>query len=424
MKLKEINEKEFEKFARKHPLYTFHQTKEWAHLKEKNGWMNVYLGLFDKEKILGVSLLLYKDTPLKKKMYYAPRGFLLDYHDDKVLNKFTKELYKYMKQHKAIFVKIDPTIIYQARNIDGDIIDGMDNENKLIEKLKKLGYKHHGLNIDNRSELQPRWVFVLPIENKNSDEIYEKFNSRTKRSIKKCQNHAVEVEQMKKEDLKIFKEIMEHTSTRRGFLDRPFSYYQSMIETLKDKCKIFIAYLNVTRALEMQHEIIKQEDLKIKQFEKTIESKKSQQGIENSKKIIESSKIEIEKLSLLKQEKGDKIPLAGAMFLHVETEMTYLFGGSYKEYMNYPSQYLIQWTAICEAIKKKCNLYNFYGIDGNLKENGEMHGVYEFKRGFDGEVREYIGEFDLVISKLYYFIYNFAFKVYRQCKHFLTKLRK
>ena len=87
------------------------------------------------------------------------------------------------------------------------------------------------------------------------------------------------------------------------------------------------------------------------------------------------------------------------------------------------SQYLIQWTAICYAVDKGYKLFNFYGIDGNLNEDGEMHGVYEFKRGFGGEVREYIGEFDLVVSKFYYFLYNAAFKIYRGIKHLLAKVK-
>ena len=122
------------------------------------------------------------------------------------------------------------------------------------------------------------------------------------------------------------------------------------------------------------------------------------------------------KIGILQKEKGNKIPLGGALFIQYGKERTYIFGGSYKEYMNYPSQYLIQWTSIMDAVNDGCNIYNFYGIDGNLDKDGEMHGVYEFKRGFDGEVREYIGEFDLITSKFYYAVYKIAFKMYKLLK--------
>jgi len=423
MKLKEITGKEFEKYAISHPLYTFHQTKEWAELKAKNGWDHVYVGLIENKKIVGATLLLSKITPIKKKMYYAPRGFLIDFNNQKLTKEFTKKIGLYVKKNNGIFVKIDPPIVYKQRDVDGNIIESGLNNESLISFLKKSGYKHYGLNKSSHKELQPRWVFVLPIGGKTKDEIYSNFNTRTKRSIKKCNNSGVIVEEMSSDDLQVFKDIMEHTSTRRGFLDRPFSYYKNMIEILGDKCKIFIAYLDVDKAIELQKEVILQEEAKILQYEKTKESKKSQQGIEKSNEVIAVSKKEIEKLVALEKNNGKKIPLSSSMFLLTEKEMTYLFGGSYQEYMNYPSQYLIQWSAICDSIEHGHELFNFYGIDGNLNEDGEMHGVYEFKRGFDGEVREYIGEFDLIVSKFYYFIYNVAFKMYKGSKHLLIKIK-
>lgn len=423
MELKEIREKEFEDYARKQPLYTFHQTAKWAKLKKKNGWEHVYIGLLKDRKIIGATLLLSKETPIKKKMYYAPRGFLIDFDDENLITEFTKKMRTYLKKNNGIFVKIDPTIVYRQRNADGELVNPEITNDKLISFLKRSGYKHYGLSKNNHKELQPRWIFALPLDDKKEDEIYSSFNSRTKRSIKKCNNNGIIVEEMKIDDLKIFKDIMEHTSTRRGFLDRPFSYYKNMIEILDDECKIFIAYLDIDKAMEIQNELIKQEKSKILQYEKNKESKKSQENIKKSKSLIETLKIEIKQLEELENKKGKKVPIAGAMFLLAEKEMTYLFGGSYQEHMNYPSQYLIQWTAICYAINNGYNLFNFYGIDGNLNKEGEMHGVYEFKRGFGGEVREYIGEFDLVVSKFYYFLYNFAFKLYRGFKHLLVKIK-
>ena len=45
MKFSELNEKEFEEFAKKNEEITFHQTKEWAALKKGNGWESYYVGL-------------------------------------------------------------------------------------------------------------------------------------------------------------------------------------------------------------------------------------------------------------------------------------------------------------------------------------------------------------------------------------------
>ena len=63
------------------------------------------------------------------------------------------------------------------------------------------------------------------------------------------------------------------------------------------------------------------------------------------------------------------------------------------------------------------NKYNFYGISEFKNKNNEMYGLYEFKRGFGGNVEEYIGEYDLVISKFWYFMYNVVYsKIYLKIK--------
>ena len=98
MKLVNISKEEFKKFADKHVQITFHQTEEWANLKNVNNWKSHYIGLKDKNKIIAGALLLSKELPfIKKKMFYSPRGFLIDYNNKNLLKEFTNELKKYIK---------------------------------------------------------------------------------------------------------------------------------------------------------------------------------------------------------------------------------------------------------------------------------------------------------------------------------------
>jgi len=424
MELIELSEKKFEQFASKHQYATFYQTKEWAKLKSFNGWEYFYVGLLnDSKKVVGATLLLGKNTPIKKKMFYAPRGFLIDYNDKEILLEFTKKIKEYIKNKNGIFIKMDPTVIYKQRDINGDIVkDGIDNSS-LIDFLKDNGYKHYGLSLSSHVGLQPRWVFALHLKDRTLEDITSKFNSRTKRSIKKCENHGVVVEKIDNSKLDVFKSIMEHTSTRRGFIDRPFSYYQELVNNLGEHCKVYIAYLDTNLAIDLIDKEVETQNKKNIELDKNKESKKYEDNIAKCKKIIDDKTNEKEKILKLETSNGKKIPLGGAMFLHFGSEMTYLFGGSFEEFMEYPSQYLIQFTAIKEALDSKCETFNFYGIDGHLKENGEMHGVYEFKKGFGGEVREYIGEFDLVINRFYYLLYKVAFACYHKLKNIKNKKR-
>ena len=103
-----LKEKEFETAALKLQCCNFHQTVKWGKLKEKNGWISHLLGVKDKNKIVAATLLLEKKVFKTYISFYAPRGYLIDFNNEKLLTFFTEEIKKYTKERNAIFVKIDP----------------------------------------------------------------------------------------------------------------------------------------------------------------------------------------------------------------------------------------------------------------------------------------------------------------------------
>ena len=112
----------------------------------------------------------------------------------------------------------------------------------------------------------------------------------------------------------------------------------------------------------------------------------------------------------IKDEKGNHIYLAGAMFMIYGHDIMYYHAGGYKEYMAFFGQYLIQWEMIKKALEMKKACYNFYGIKGVFDKQDPDYGVYLFKKGFNGHVIEYIGDFYLPISP-YYYIQNLRKKM-------------
>ena len=59
------------------------------------------MGLVDeKDNLLATALLLEKKLPLGLCYFYIPRGFILDYSNEDILEEFTKELRKYSKKKK------------------------------------------------------------------------------------------------------------------------------------------------------------------------------------------------------------------------------------------------------------------------------------------------------------------------------------
>ena len=122
MKFVELTEKEFTAFADNHKYGSFHQNTAWGELKSGTGWITYLVGVKEKDEVVAASLVLSKSTPIKKNMFYAPRGFLIDYSDKKILKFFLDELKEFAKKHNAIFIKFDPYVEYQQRDLNGDIV--------------------------------------------------------------------------------------------------------------------------------------------------------------------------------------------------------------------------------------------------------------------------------------------------------------
>ncbi len=426
MKLIELSKEEFKKFADKNSEITFHQTKNWAELKKRNNWEAHYIGLEDKKEIKAGALILSKTLPIiKKKMFYSPRGFLIDYNNYSLLKTFTTKIKEYAKKNNAIFIKIDPYVEYKQRDINGDLVkDGIDNS-KAIDNLKKLGYKHFGFNIM-QDTLQPRWMHVIETKDRSLEDVMKDMESKTRQIIRKNEKCAIHCREIERNELKVFKNIMKHTGDRREFIDRPLSYYENMWDTLHEDgiLKIMIAEIdfneyeqNTKEELnnvkkELEDRIYKKENNILKMNEK-----KFKQNNKKDEDAIKRLENQLEKIKNLKKEHGEKALLGGILFLIYGNEVLSLYGGSLKNLMQFQSAYTLHFEGVKYAVEKGYDRYNFYGITGDFSTSNPLYGLYLFKKSFGGHVVELIGEFDLVISKFWYKTYKLAFKLYHKLKN-------
>lgn len=433
MEIKTLTAKEFKTFADKHPQITFHQTKEWADLKVKNGWKSYYLGLMDQKDIVAGALLLAKNIPvINKKIFYSPRGFLIDYNNFELLKTFTKHLKNYAKKHNAIFVKIDPYLEYQEHNNDGDVIKDGKNNKQAVENLKKLAYKHYGFNLM-QDTLQPRWMHVIETENKTLDEVMQDMESKTRQILRKNEKCGITTREISRDELPLFKDIMQHTSDRREFVDRPLSYYESMWDSLHDSgiLKILIAEIdfdlykkNTEDELNQnKHDLADRINKKENNLLKMNDKKYEQSNKQNQDAIARLEK-QLEKIAELKKEHGQKTILGGILFLIYGNEVLSLYGGSNEKLMQFQSAYTVHFAGVKMAIEEKYKKYNFYGITGDFRKENPLYGLFLFKKSFGGHVSELIGEFDLIISPFWYHTYNIAFGMYHGLKNLKKKLHK
>lgn len=423
MKLTELDKQEFAEFSMNNPQALFFQTPYWIEIKEQNNWSGKIVGFKENGKIIAATVLLFKKTPgLNAFLAYAPRGFLLDYSNFPLLEEFTKEIKQYLKTQNAFFLKINPYVDYQLRDADGNIIEGT-KQDSLMDKLRELGFIHNGFYIDqdSKDDLEPRWISVLDIGGKSFDELYKNMRSGTKWGINNSKKNFITIIEADEEQLIEFKNLMVHTAERRGFIDRPLSYYQEMYKVLKreNAVKVLLAQIDFKALLDFSQE----------KFDKN--SNRLTVIKDNPKKSKEAAEIEFEQGCLAERietlkgnisEFGEKKVIAGGWYIMHGKEIVYLFGASYKPFMKYNSQYLLQQVMIEYAIENGYDKFNFYGIDGNFDKNSKHFGLFDFKRGFGAVVHELVGEFDLIISKPTYTLYKLMLNVYKLLKNIKRKL--
>lgn len=409
--LEELSIEEFNEFSKNNEQGIFFQSSYWGDLKKMNGWIPHIVGVKEGYNIKGASLLLAKKIPVfNKYIFYAPRGYLLNYKDESFLEDFTKKIVRYVKKNKGIFIKINPNIEYQKRDIDGNVVEGFNNQ-KIIDNLKKLGYKHNGFTITYGTDLEPRWWSVLDLKNKTEEEILKNMRGTTRWGINNSYKHGLKLVEIDETRIDEFKKLMEHTSERRGFIDRPISYYKKMYESFSkdNNIKILLVELDLEENLKSLNEQLINTENKLNKTTKEGAIKEYESQITAIKKKIDDDK------DLIKNY-GNNIVVAGGLFMLFGRQVVSLFGASYREFMKFNGQYFLNYEMIKYALNNGYDKFNFFGITGEFNEDSDMYGLFNFKRGFGAEVVELIGEFDLITDKFFNYIYKLMYKVYRKMK--------
>ena len=237
------------------------------------------------------------------------------------------------------------------------------DDTKFREIVTKAGFKIKDDAKDFSEGIQPRYVFRLDIKDKTEDEIFSAFHSKTRYNVRLATKKGVEIREGTKEDLKDFTRIMEITGKRDNFLTRPLSYFEKMYDELApEHLKLMMAYY---------------------------EGK----------------------------------PISGILDIIYGNKIWYLYGASSNEHRNLMPNYLLQWEMIKYSIEHKKDMYDFRGVVGIVDESHPQYGLYRFKKGFNAEFTEFIGEIYLIPRPIIYKLYKISEKLYKKLARIMRNLK-
>lgn len=395
MKLIEVSGVEFDAFATKHELNNLQQNSTWGKIERYNGWEDHYILFKTGAEIVGGCIILKKKF-LKYTKMYSPRGILIDYNNKEHLKECIELLKKYGRENNAIFIKLEPYLIYQELDKNGNIVENGDNNFEIFKYLTKtLKLKHHGFS-PNKFYSNSRYIATLNLD-KDITEIEADYTAKCKSSIKKAIENSIDIHYFNKEELSDFYNCLEDSADHHSFYNPSIEYFRDLYDILDEsQTGWFVGcQMDVKKNRENLEQLITEVNEKISKLRPN--DKKIKEFI-NEKNAFEK------RLDLIKDIKEDKITLCGAIFIEVGDTYYYYISGAKRNYLSFCAPYFLQREMIRKAKEKKLKTYNFLGISGIFDPKHPRYGVIFFKKGFNANMIELMGEFDIVINKFGYYL--------------------
>lgn len=422
--IENIEKERYEEFVKKHPKSHFLQSYAWGEFakKEKNLTPH-YVGLEnDKQQLVAAALLLEKHLPLGYCYLYAPRGYVINFKDYELLKTFTEEIKKYAKKKKAIFVKIDPDIIYHEEDCNQEVI--IEKDDQAYQSLKKLGYRHLGFT-KNFETMQPRYSFRIDLT-KPWEEVEKNFSKTTKQRIKKAEDLLVDVKIGTDKDINTFYQLMILTETRKDFVTHNEKYYQSLykIWNQDNECNLFLGSVDLDKIIKKQTELKQEitEELTKFDHENLSKSEKSKKNeLEKRKDKLET---DIQKYQQAQKEYGTNITLSAHFIIEYGDKAWVLYAGNHNILTDTYTNYKTYEQHIKYYYDKKIKTYDQFGTIGDLRKENPLLGLHEFKKKFGGNYVEFTGEFDLVLNKPMYFVFTKLVPLYRKLIKNIAKKKR
>lgn len=322
----------------------FQQTDFWVQFKCAHGWRHI------KHNDVSVLVRTFRAGPLSVSLAYIP---MAPVPDDRVqtptagkdlayikqLDYFTEEIQFLLPKH-TLCARYDLPLDF-ARVADRDAY------NESVADMAALAQTDIRKS---RVDVQPPDTVVLDIT-KSEDELLAAMKSKWRYNVRYAQKHGVTVRAVTagdpgfEQDFASFYALYRTTAARDGIGIHPAAYYRDLLARGAAVGSMARVTLYVA-----SHE-------------------------------------------------GDD--LAAIITLCAGESAVYLYGCSGNEKRNLMPNYLVQWTAICDAKRFGCTAYDFYGIPPTDNPAHPMHGLYLFKTGWGGAEVHRPGSYDIPLSRWY-----------------------
>ncbi len=381
-----ISVQEHDDFVKASSQTNLLQSASWA--KVKDNWDNERIGFYKNNQLVASASILIKPLPLGMTMLYIPRGPIMDYQNQELLQFVLTSLKQFAKTKKALFIKFDPSLFLVQAQIGEDRKEQQETLD-VIQNLQKAGAIWVGRTESLDDTIQPR--FQANIYKDNFSE--ELLSKSTRQAIRTARNKGIQVQFDGKELLDDFSALMKKTENRKSIHLRGKDYYQKLLDTYPEHSYITLASIDLNERLEsLQAQKAKAEKEASKFTEKTKPGK-----IENNKQEQKRLQEEMDFLSEKIAQGVTTVPLSGTLVLEYGATSENIYAGMDEEYRRYQPALLTWYETAKHAFDRGANWQNMGGVENDLDG-----GLYHFKSKFNPTIEEFVGEFNLPTNPLYH----------------------
>ncbi|MFM8894197.1 MAG: lipid II:glycine glycyltransferase FemX [Actinomycetales bacterium] len=344
---------------------SFLQLPQWGRVKQ--GWRPESLGWFDGSTLVGTALVLFRPVPRvpRRSLAYLPEGPCIDWLQQELpgyrLEDWLHPMLGYCRQQGAFSVKMGPPVPlrrWQAPTIKGAIADLEADPDRgprrltdvvadwhsprgihLVERLLAHGWTQEPATGAGFGDVQPRFVFQVPLAGRSADEIFAGFNQLWRRNVRKAEANGVQVRLGSADDLPAFHQVYVETAIRERFTPRSVGYFQRMWEALNEDQPRLTLWL-----AEYQGHLA-----------------------------------------------------AATLMVQVQGHAWYSYGASTTADRDVRPSNALQWAMLQHAQRAGCQVYDLRGIANTIDPAEHLFGLVQFKVGTGGYAQELAGEFDMTL---------------------------
>ena len=368
----------------------------------KNDYIYMKLALKEAEKSLEFddvpvgALIVKNDKSEKRKMGYAPRGFLIDWSDSELVREFTTKIKEFLAKRSFTYLKVDPMIVYKEYNSDGSL--KYSNSDDFVKKMQSLGYTHMGYN-NGMEASKPRWNSIIKLE-PNIISLYNSLSKEARNKIKKAAGNGFKVYKGSNTDISLFYNVLNRKNP-------PLEYYMDLYQffNVNNGFEIYfvklepVSYVNSSKKMyEEEEQRNSNLNMQMQDFNNPNKDAIINEKLKSDEMLAVYKKNMLEAINLF-QKYPSGIIIATLAVIKYGKKVTFFVGASDEDHKNDYPDYLLRWQLAEYFSRSGYESIDYNGMMGMSNTDYDT----TLKKELTNSVVEYVGEFDLVINKKTYY---------------------